>query len=569
MASESRWRDFFRGRGVVAHQPESPPRAIPAVVARGSGPPVSFSRDRTDAELRAVLDSVDNGILILDMDGRVRYVNTRLAQLFGLDLRTSERGRDFDSLLREIRGSLREAEPVVRRWREQARVAQQPFVEEVEVTRPSRRVIERLARPILGLEGRPVGWLEVYRDVTGARLIQTKLLQTEKMAAIGQLVSGIAHELNNPLTSIQGYAQLLLAKDSGPERSADAKRIYQEAERAARIVKNLLLFARETRPEPRPVNLNEIVERTLALRSYELKVENIAVECDLERPAPITLADSNQIQQVLLNLIVNAEHAMQSARGSGRLRLRTRRVGPARVALEVSDDGPGIPREIQSRIFDPFFTTKPVGIGTGLGLSLVYGIVHQHGGDISVDSEPGRGTTFLVELPLLDKAETDLETGGVRPPELEIPMRISGRHILIIEDEPTVAQLVADVLVEEGHRVDVFLNSREAVRVLSQEHYDLVICDLKMPELDGRAVHEELVRSGNPIRHRFLLVTGDTLAPRTVDFLEKSGLPHLAKPFLVEELKRFVKEMLAGSGEKDALEPEVTAPVPSTVGLRK
>src|SRR3989449_8142417 len=261
--------------------------------------------------------------------------------------------------------------------------------------RPTRKVIERFSRPVMDAGGQRLGWLEVYRDITGQRLIHSKLLQTEKMAALGQLVSGIAHELNNPLTSIMGYAQLLLGRRLEPELGADARMIYQEAERAGHIVKNLLLFAREAKPERRPVNLNEVVERTLALRSYELKIENIAVETQLDPDLPLTLADAAQMQQVILNLVVNAEQAMQQGRGHGHIRVRTQRLSTQRLALEVADDGPGIPPEVASRIFDPFFTTKPVGVGTGLGLSIVYGIIHEHGGEISVSSRSEEHTSEL------------------------------------------------------------------------------------------------------------------------------------------------------------------------------
>jgi two-component system NtrC family sensor kinase len=298
-------------------------------------------------------------------------------------------------------------------------------------------------------EGRAIGWLELYTDVTGERQIQSKLLQTEKMAAVGQLVSGNAHELNNPLTATMGYGQLLLGHGLSPAQFSEANKIFQEAGRARRIVKNLLYFARENQPERTRVGLNETVERTLALRSYELKVENILVECNLAANLPETMADPYQLQQVVLNLLVNAEQALLQDRGQRRVRIRTRAAGENRIALEVSDDGPGVPREIASRIFDPFFTRKPSGVGTGLGLSIVYGIVKQHDGEVLLNNQTGAGAKFIVELPVV-AVPAGQPTAAI-PETQNIAIPASKGRILVVEDEPTVAQLIVDVLREEGH----------------------------------------------------------------------------------------------------------------------
>ena len=516
---------------------------------------------QVEAELRSVLDSVQVGVILVDPSGRIRFSNARFGQLFGLVARQLSESSSFEELEELIGKRFHDPSAFLAPWKSYVGGAGEPGHDELELTRPVRRVIERYSRPILDAEGRSMGWSELYSDVTGERQIQSKLLQAEKMAALGQLVSGIAHELNNPLTAIMGYAQLLLGHGLAPAQLSEAKKVYQQAERARRIVKNLLYFARENKPERIGVDLNEIVERTLALRSYELRVQNIHVECELDSNLPRTMADPYQLQQVVLNLLVNAEQALLEERGQGRVRVRTshsaRRPGSdtqGRILLEVSDDGPGIPPVIASRIFDPFFTTKPPGVGTGLGLSIVYGIVQQHGGEVTFENQPRAGVKFLVELPIV--AVPVAERGAVLSPRADRPGAVSAGRILVVEDEPTVAQLIVDVLKEEGHHAEAVLDSQEGLTLLSRSRYDLVICDVRMPRLDGPAFYDALVRAGSPIRDKILFTTGDMLAPRTTQFLEPNGLPYLAKPFLVEELKLAVNRLLV-DGRKRAAKDQV------------
>lgn len=493
------------------------------------------------AELRCVLEAAQCGILLLDRSGSVRHLNDCLKDYLGIEAGASP--ANYDDLARLAKPMLRNPGAFCSPWEAFTQGSCAEFRDELVLAGIKRQVLAREARPVSGEDGQPIGWLEIYRDITSQRQIQSKLFQTEKMAALGQLVSGIAHELNNPLTSIMGYAQLLLGRGADAP-GGEARMIFGEAERARRIVKNLLFFARRAEPERTRVDINEIIERTVALRGYELKIENIAVATYLAPDLPPTLADPYQLQQVILNLMVNAEQAILEGRGYGRIEIHTRRVSPARLAIEVSDDGPGIPPGIVSRIFDPFFTTKAPGVGTGLGLSIVYGIMEQHGGEVSFENLSGGGAKFTLELPILAvPAPAAVSSPEISPRPSD---RASGR-VLVIEDEPTVAQLVADVLREEGHQVEAVLDSQDGLRRISRADYDLIICDLRMPRLGGTAFYDALVRANSPARHRILFITGDTLGARTVEFLKSRQLPFLAKPFLVEELKLAVSRILQGN----------------------
>jgi CheY-like chemotaxis protein len=279
------------------------------------------------------------------------------------------------------------------------------------------------------------------------------------------------------------------------------------------------------------------------------------------------LGDADQLQQVLMNLIGNARQAISGEGRPGTVRLRTSRSGSNRVQLQVSDDGPGIPPAILARIFDPFFTTKRAGDGTGLGLSIVLGVVREHGGQVQVSNLPGGGAAFTVDLPMaaevssgsgphpssgLERARPALPAaiGRSSRPHLARPLVTRASHrgsrVLVIEDEPTVARLITEVLEDEGMRVDVLLDGRDALARASRERYDLVICDMRMPGVDGQHFYRSLVETHSPLRERFLFVTGDVLAPQTQEFLQRNQIPYVAKPFRVEELMEKTSSLLDG-----------------------
>jgi len=514
-----------------------------------------------EAELVNVIEWLEEGIILYDAHQNVRAMNTRFKQIVGLAPEESGKIKTLEDLIDRLQGHAAEPARFAERWRELARSNSGGLREQLNMLRPSPRVLDRAARPILDSPGRQVGRVEIYRDLTAQRAFHSQLLQTEKLAALGQMVSGIAHELSNPLTSIIGYSQRLLRNNDVVARSEELRQIYQEAERAGSILRQLLLNARETIPERRPVSLNQVVSRTLELQRFSLAAEKIGVELDLDPALPFVHGDAGQLQQVLMNLMGNARHALEEQDKKRTIRLRTRSLGERRVLLEVEDNGPGIPQAIQARIFDPFFTTKPIGVGTGLGLAIVLGVVREHGGQVRLQTPPQGGAIFQIELPVASERQQEeaqssrsRERKGATPETVSFPSlpdsrsasfeADKGARILVVEDEPTVAQLIADVLQDEGMRVDVILNGREALDRAARESYDLVICDMKMPGVGGQRFYRTLQRNANPLRERFLFVTGDVMAAQTREFLERNRLPHVAKPFRVEELTEKVHAVL-------------------------
>ena len=365
------------------------------------------------------------------------------------------------------------------------------------------------------------------------------LLHSEKMALMGQVVAGIAHELNNPLTIVIGNIQLMMTRELNEKNVQSLTRIKDGAERASKIVKNLLTFARQEKPERKPTDVNLVLKKTLELRAYELKVSNIEVSTDLSPDLRDTMADPHQLQQVFLNLIVNAEQAMIEAHGKGLLRLSTRSE-PGKILIFISDDGPGIPRENLQRIFEPFFTTKPVGKGTGLGLSICQAIIGEHGGRIDVESTVGRGTTFIIELPVQRWLP-------VQPPAEPAPARVPvvrRRTVLVVEDEPQIRQLFEDVIGGAGHIARTAADGRAALDLIDQQNFDLIISDVKMPELSGQEFYAALKRKGAALERRLIFVTGDLMNAETLRFVESSGCPWLSKPFDIAAITRTISDCL-------------------------
>ena len=479
---------------------------------------------RSEARYLRLVESASDAIFTIDADGRVTSVNRALeraigrsrGELFGMRfidvIEPSDREAvwsHFEATLRgeRVRGEIRyrDAQNALR----VGSVTMTPIVE----------------------EGRVTGCLGIVRDMTEERTLAEQLLQREKLAAVGQLVSGVAHELNNPLAGIMAFSQLMLAMSGATPDQQDALvTIHKEAKRAAKIVSNLLIFARQRHPERTDADLNQVLQDTLELRRYSLRTNQIEVETEYDPDLPLTWADSFQLQQVILNLLTNAEQALKSHAGAKHITLRTRREGELIIA-SVTDSGPGIPEDAIDQIFNPFFTTKAVGEGTGLGLSISDAIIREHGGQIRVTSRADQGATFTVELPIVHAPMP-------RTGEMQIPTERSTapRTMLIVDDEPAIRAALALYLEREGHTVDAVASGGEALEHARSRRYDAILLDLRMPDMPGDVLFAELQASDPEHAARVVFATGDVDNESARAFLQRAGRPYICKPFALEDV---------------------------------
>ena len=366
-------------------------------------------------------------------------------------------------------------------------------------------------------------------------------MQADKLKALGTLLSGMAHELNNPLSTIQLSVQLLKRQSV----LTDAVRaridvVEEECQRAAKIIRELLVFARRQAPERRQVDLNEVLGAALKLQAPEFELNRIRVVTALD-PLPRVWADPHQLQQVFLNLFSNATHAMKSTARDLVLRvLSTAHDGG--VSIVVEDNGTGVPPEYLGRVFDPFFTTKGVGEGTGLGLSLSIGIVEAHGGRMSVENVPSTGARFTIRLPLGQQAEVD-----DAPTASAVSTRSA--RILVVEDEAALRGILVDIFTAAGHRAAEAGTGRAAIGLLEHGTYDAVVLDLMLPEIDGHGVWQWILTHRPLLADRVIFMTGDTLSAGSQQFLEGTGRPVLDKPLAMDRLGQMVDAVLVGDAE--------------------
>ena len=366
------------------------------------------------------------------------------------------------------------------------------------------------------------------------------LFQSEKLATMGQLLAGVAHELNNPLSVVMGQAALLQHVIRDTRQAEQAAKIVQAAERCARIVQNFLALARQQPPERHSVDVNQVVREVVELVAYPLRIDNVDVRFALAPDLPVVWGDAHQLHQVVVNLVTNAHQAMREVAGPRHLTLATGMDAEGQqVWLEVGDTGPGVAAAAQEHIFEPFVTTKPPGMGTGLGLSLCQEIVAEHGGTIRLGQAGPQGAVFRVTLPVEAPHGAALE----ETPPAGVPT-IRGKRVLVVDDEPGIAGVVAEVLALDGHAVDTVVHGGAALAKVRVQPYDLILSDIRMPEVDGPSFYRELARRDPKLLPRLIFMTGDTLSASTREFLEQTRVPCVRKPFTLAEIRAIVQRTL-------------------------
>ncbi len=501
----------------------------------------------SEARFRNITEAHPVPVLICNLyDGVLYYASPALADMLGAPLESL-----LGQPLMRFFASAAECDSLLHDLARQTMVASR----EVELMRISEKPLSAaLAARLIDYNGVSCAVIGVY-DLTERKSAESQIAhqrraleQSEKMAALGSLLAGVAHELNNPLSVVVGQASLLLESAPDPKTQTRAEKIKNAAERCAKIVKNFLALARHRPPERSESNINSTINSALDLLLPQLKKENIDLRLDLDSALPRLLADPDQLAQVFTNLIINACHVLSDKDGPRRIVLRSQTTAARDfVIVTVADNGAGIPTEIRQKIFEPFFTTKPAGKGTGIGLSLCLNIIEGHGGTIKALETPGGGATFEIRLPVA----ADLRTQQAPAPVVAAqaapaPSKNITARLLLVDDEPEILGILADIMSGVGHTVTLAEHGAHALRLMREatQPFDLVISDMRMPEMDGPSFYRQACKELPYYRDRVMFCTGDTLSPQVRDFLAEYPVLMIDKPYLPEEVKQQVQKQL-------------------------
>jgi two-component system NtrC family sensor kinase len=391
------------------------------------------------------------------------------------------------------------------------------------------------------------------RELTERARLEQQLRQAEKLSALGQMISGVAHELNNPLAVVKGYLELILRREDLPAQTrSDLEKVARESNRAAKLVSNFLSFAREQPAHRETVNLNELVRRVADLRKLDLQKANVELRLNLDPRLPSTQADPDQIQQVLVNLVNNAAHAMAEGARPGVVLITTQTRDDV-ILLSVEDNGPGVSPEILPYIFEPFFTTKDVGTGTGLGLSIAHSIMTDHDGRILYQPSSLGGAGFVLEWPVLASTNNPQPALTVDAPMHDTKKTTSrSAEILVLDDERAIAELLGEMLGLLGHSATLCQSALEALELLEKREFDLIISDFRMPKMNGQEFYQHAIEKKPSLGRRIIFLTGDVVNEETQAFLRSTGNPHLSKPFQLARVEQTVMEVLERNSVESA-----------------
>jgi two-component system NtrC family sensor kinase len=493
---------------------------------------------------RRLIDSFPDLIFVVDSAGHYTFASPRVKDILGYD---TEETQDWD-----LGGRTHmEDRPALLTLFAEVVGGRQTFAS-LEVRVRNKQGEWRRLRchfsPLFNETGKIDGVVISGRDVTELKRLEEQLIQAEKLAAMGQMLAGVAHELNNPLTAILGVTELLRDSEGVQENTKRQLELtHRQARRAARIVQNLLEFSRPAAPQKKALDVNSLIERTLQLQDHSLRRNNVSVDFQPQSDLPAVIGDANQLIQVFLNLISNAEHAIREVRETGRVHIRMGRIG-GHISVTVQDDGIGVAQEALPKLFDPFYTTKRPGGGTGLGLSICMSIVREHGGSIDVETLPAGGSAFTVYLPvappevsatLLDSAASSTEAA---PAAGDI---LNGRSILVLDDEESIRMLLEEGLSAHGMRVDCAANSKEALELVSNCAYDLVLCDVNLSVgagPSGREVAAQIADSSRgAAKPEVIFMTGDLVEVEGA----ASRIHQLQKPFRISDALGVLRDALS------------------------
>ncbi len=489
-------------------------------------------------KLEAVMENVIDGIAVSDVQGKVIQANKAFVEMHGYDSPDEVIGRTFFDFIAE-----EELPRVAERFQEMM-AKKEMTIKNLEMTN-----LNKDGSKFAGMINVANSWdkdgsltrsFVVVRDITERKWAEEKEKQLQqeldiasRLASIGEMASGIAHEINNPLTSVIGFSQLLMYKDLPNDVKKDLEVIDHEAKRVAKIVEGLLTFARQRKQGSEYVDINEVISQTLELRSYPMKVNNIEATTCLAPNLPYTMADANQLQQVFLNIILNAEKEMTNTHGKGKLLVKTEKVGDS-IRVSFKDNGPGIIKEDLGKVFDPFFTTREVGEGTGLGLSICHGIIVSHNGRIYAKSTLGKGATFIIELPIVADTKQAEDTEVVE----EETWHGRGSKILVVDDEPAILDFLNCLLTDQGYKVETAGRAENVLKKIESGKYDLILVDIKLPGMNGIELYRRIEEVAPDLANKVMFITGDVMQTTTKAFLDRTGAAYISKPIDIERLKK-------------------------------